>query len=211
MTQDCRVDFHCHTSPFSACSRQKAPELALAAIAAGLHVLFLTDHDYQWPEYDLAALRPAFPALTILAGVEIACLDGEHLLAFGLPEYRREPGFLTLAQALKLVHAAGGIGIIAHPFRFPQDRSWNHHQRLAGLPLDAVEVCSVNVPGPPGTELARQLAQELRVPALAASDGHEVEMIGRHYSLFPGPIHSVGDFVTAIRAGQGRTAGLEVI
>lgn len=95
-----RIDLHTHSSASD--GTQTPTELVVAAVAAGLDVLALTDHDTAdgWPEAAAAAEQHG---LTLLRGMEISTVhDGAsvHLLA-----YLCDPTEPRLAEALTRIRA----------------------------------------------------------------------------------------------------------
>jgi 3',5'-nucleoside bisphosphate phosphatase len=93
-----RIDLHTHSDRSDGTLTPR--EVVLAARAAGVDVLGLTDHDTAegWPEAREAALAVG---IELVPGMEISCQhDGRsvHLLAYYL-----DPGHRPLQEALRLV------------------------------------------------------------------------------------------------------------
>jgi predicted metal-dependent phosphoesterase TrpH len=93
-----RIDLHTHSDRSDGTLAPR--EVVLAARAAGLDVLGLTDHDTAegWPEARVAAEEVG---ITLVPGMEISCEHAGrsvHLLAYFL-----DPGHEPLREALRLV------------------------------------------------------------------------------------------------------------
>jgi len=101
------------------------PEIAAGAARAGADVVLLTDHD------TLEAKRRGeerwYGDVLVCVGEEVSPVGANHYLAFGLDEVI-DPG-LPPADVQAAVHAAGGIGFLAHPFSKGSERF-----RRAGMP-----------------------------------------------------------------------------
>src|SRR5512138_2025616 len=80
------VETHCHTSEHSRCSHVAAVDLVRRLCEAGIQIIVLTDHHYQWSEEELADLRrrAQLPEICrILAGQEVETYDFGHVLIYG--------------------------------------------------------------------------------------------------------------------------------
>ena len=92
-----RIDLHTHSRASD--GTQSPSELVAAAVAAGLDVLGLTDHDTTegWAE---AARAAEGSSLTLVRGLEISTrhVQGVHLLAYG-----PDPAYPPLAEALERI------------------------------------------------------------------------------------------------------------
>jgi predicted metal-dependent phosphoesterase TrpH len=76
-------------------------------------------------------------------------------------------------------------------------------ERIATLPLDAIEVRSVNLLEHE-QRLALQLAGNLGFGAVAGSDAHQLHDVGRYATEFDDPIQSMSDLQEAVRHGRFR-------
>lgn len=199
-----RVDAHLHTRRHSGCSRMDESRLIAQAIRRGLHAVVITEHHYQWPEDELAALRDAAgePAFTLLAGFEYTSEKGD-ILVFGL-EAREAADFKPggdPAAVLREAQARGAVCFAAHPTR----ERLGFDERIAGMPFDGLEVRSVNLQ-PHERRMALRLAAQLGIPPTASSDAHRIEDVGAHALSFDRPILSMADFVAAVREAKFRPA-----
>ncbi len=106
-----------HTHTFHSDGSQSLQELAQAARQAGIDVIALTDHNTQSGLMDRDGIE-ASTGLRIIAGMEWTTFYG-HMVTIGLQQYVdwRQVGQGDIEKGIHLVHEAGGIAGIAHPFR----------------------------------------------------------------------------------------------
>jgi predicted metal-dependent phosphoesterase TrpH len=195
-----RFDHHVHTSRHSPDSDIEPEELIASAREAGLDGVVITEHDYQWSDSELEGLRRRASGLVVLAGVEVSAREG-HFLVYGLPEDADvEPG-IELRALLEEVRRADAAIVAAHPFRWDQpfDAIIAEH----GVCFDALELVSNNIT-PETRRLTQAVLTRHPMGATGSSDGHQPEVVGCYYTEFPGSIHTIRDFVAALRSGRGR-------
>jgi len=143
-----------------------------------------------------------------------------HILAIGAP-----PGFQTsdVGELRERVLDAGGLLILAHPFRFyPSSlsllfpRAWHEPgewppERLAEHPLfemvDAVEAWNGRVM-PAQNRLAEACARIHGLPVVGGSDSHSAANLGRYATEFADEIETRDGLLAAIRAGRCRPVEL---
>lgn len=195
-----RIDLHVHTRRHSPCSSIDPAAVVPTAIQAGLQGVVITEHEYQWSQAELEALRrQSFaPEFLVLAGFEYRTLRGD-LLVYGLENEAYKdflPG-MTSRQATEKATALGGACIAAHPTRAGMDFDLAiADSRLAGL-----EVCSSNLQ-PHERRLAMKLAKSLEIPPVAASDAHAAKDIGRYATEFEAPVETGAGLQNALRNGR---------
>ena len=107
------IDLHTHTLPWSEDSNLKIPELIHQAKQAGLDGICLTEHVYFWNKDDLVKLSQEHDFL-LLPGAEIDTYEG-HILVFGVNKY--SPDMHRSKYLRHVVDEAGGVMILAHPYR----------------------------------------------------------------------------------------------
>src|SRR3972149_6909166 len=184
------IDLHTHTRPLSHDSLLTPDDLIEAAKAAGLDAVCLTEHDFVWdPEAarDLAR-RHSF---RIIPAIEVNTEDG-HLLAFGIDRYVY--GMHRIAELARLVEEAGAALVAAPPSRrqlpFPlrHDGDWSEALERAAANPAYRHVCAMETINGRGSErenaFARELCDRLGLPAVAASDAHQRDDIGRCATRF---------------------------
>jgi predicted metal-dependent phosphoesterase TrpH len=178
-----------------------------AAIAAGLDGLVFTEHDIFWPSGELKGLRAKYPSLVILNGIEVSTDEG-HLLVYGMTHRCLSDGYWSLPDLLDSTSDDGVYRAIAHPFRFDKDS--DHFAFLAGMPMDGVEVASINTDRR-GSRMAGELAEVGGFHRIASSDAHSVENVGRYYTVFEDSVCSESELVQALKARRSRPSHDKVV
>jgi hypothetical protein len=173
----------------------------------------LTEHDGFWNDDDIAALCRKHDFL-VLPGVEINT-EEEHLLVFGLKKWI--VGMTRAAFVMDLVEKAGGVVIVAHPFRRrilksedPENRRYYRElNRSCENPfygtVDAVEVANAR-----GSErqnaFSRELAQRMNLREVAGSDAHKTKDIGRVATFFEREVTTIEELIAELKTGRFRAA-----
>jgi len=199
------LDIHVHTRLHSPCSDIDPEALIRQAVKAGLDGLVITEHGYQWRQADLDDLveRSVEPSFLLMAGFEYTSLQGDMLI-YGLSAEQVRafvPG-LPPEDALEAVHHLGAVCVAAHPTRF----GMGFDERLLSLPFEGMETQSCNLQTHE-QRLAAQLASRVAIPAVAASDAHQLHSVGRYVTEFADPIQSIDDLQDSLRRGTFRPVG----
>lgn len=161
----------------------------------GLDALCLTDHDNMGWRHEIGALQ-AETGFPLFLGMEYLTLDGDFVV-FGL-DHVPAP-MLSATELLYLTERAGGIAIACHPYRDNGRGVGNKLLTLSGY----FGVEAFNGSTPPSQNLrALQAARMRGFPLFGAGDAHVVEKVGCFATRIPGPLTSLRDFVSAIRAGN---------
>jgi predicted metal-dependent phosphoesterase TrpH len=129
-----RIDLHTHSSASD--GTDTPAQLVAAAVAAGLDVLALTDHDTTAGWAAAAAARP--PGLTIVPGVEFSCVryepDGRrislHLLAYLVDPH--DPALQAEWQRLRESRRTRGATMVERLAADGYPISWAQVSALAG-------------------------------------------------------------------------------
>jgi len=176
------------------------------AAAIGLDGIVVTDHDTIEESRRAAALAPDY-GLVGIPGVEVSTAAG-HLLAIGVDE--RPRAGQPVAETVEMVRDQGGVAVVPHPFQ--RTRHGIHRRRLAGCPVDAIEVYNAWLFTGYRNRRARRFAARHGYPGLAASDAHSAPLIGRSYTELtidaPSRAAVDGDLVVdAIRSGSAAVHG----
>ena len=140
-----------------------------------------------------------------------------HIVAIGLDEY--PTGRVRARELRRMLDRAGGIGILAHPFRFvftihppvpphlyadgrPLPTSV---EEAAGHPVfklvDAVEVYNAHTRDNENY-LALEVARYLGMRMVGGTDAHGQEDIGSGVTVFEDGLANQDDLIEAIRAGR---------
>ncbi len=198
------IDLHVHTKRYSTCSAIDPDKLIKQAVNAGLSGLVITEHQYQWSEPELDALRntSGAPGFLVLTGFEYTSRRGD-ILIYGLEKVDADafPPGLAPDEAIELAAGLGGVCIAAHPTR----AGMGFDEAIFSLPFNAIEVASVNLK-PHEQRLAQKIAREAQKPAIAASDAHHLEQVGRYATEFMVPVQSSVDLQEALVHGRFRLA-----
>ncbi len=195
-----KFDLHLHTSRHSPDSVTDPFDLLRSARRAGLDGVVLTEHDYWWPDEELAELRAFAPDLVILSGMEVTGRGGD-VLVYGITDptpFFRGIGWIDLVRE---VHQQGGAAVAAHPNRWGQP-----FERLVAetaVELDGIEVLSNNMDEDLREKAADLLVRYPHFAQLGNSDSHDPATVGCCYTDFDADIRTATDLVTAIRGRKG--------
>ncbi|GIX48296.1 MAG: phosphotransferase [Candidatus Tectimicrobiota bacterium] len=204
------LDLHIHTSRYSADSSLCPQVLIREAKRRGLHGVVVTEHDCCWDRFQAQALAQEHGFL-FLRGMEVST-DLGHILVYGLETY--VPGIMRAETLRRVVEAAGGAMVAAHPFRRAFTRQFRNGrepmprslEEAARHPLfalvDGIEVCNG---GSADSEnrLAMEVCHYLGLTPVGGSDAHSEHGIGYYATRFEEGIASEADVVAALK--QGRT------
>ncbi len=222
-----RGDLHMHTAHSDGgCTTGEAPRApcpvyrtVLAAQAAGLDFIAVTDHNTTSQAEALAELQPAFPDLLLMTGREVTTFQG-HANVFGPTAFidfrlgsKSVPTVRALQQAVK---AAGGVFSINHPAVPSGEQCMGCGWTVPDTDYDAVQAIEVAnggnekalggfegvLSGVPFWEA--QLNQGRRITAIGGSDNHDAGIphdkpsaVGRPATV----IHAGGLSTEAVLAG----------
>lgn len=209
------IDIHTHTFPRSDDSLVSPEELMSRAKRAGLEGICLTEHDVFWPPIALEQLSKEY-GVTIFPGCEVTTEEG-HLLVFGLDRYVF--GMHRAAFVRDLVNRAGGVIVLAHPYRrvyragallregdYGDMIAQTSHHPVISL-VDAVEVFNGR-----GSEeengFAAELSRRSNLKGIGGSDSHQLTDIGTYATEFAHPVRNVVELVQEIKAGRFRPVAL---
>ena len=164
----------------------------------------LTEHRQHDFESDYSGLA-AEHDLVILKGSEVETEYG-HVLVFGVTEeLTRLLDFtridLPLAEVLSASEDQGAIAVPCHPGR-PRVGMFAHTDEL-GIP-EGVKIVEIYNGGSRDNEdqIALDNAKALGYLGTGGSDSHIVSHIGRCATRFEKDISSMGDLVSALKAGE---------
>jgi predicted metal-dependent phosphoesterase TrpH len=195
-----KFDHHLHTARYSPDSEIDPGELVRHARAIGLDGLVITEHDYQWGPGELSELAGLAAPLRVFSGAEVSAREG-HFLVYGLPSLEEVPPGVELAALLRAVRKHDAAIVAAHPFRW--DQPFDAIVARHGPVFDALELVSNNVSA--GTRSRTEaLLRTYPMRTTGSSDAHEIQTLGCYFTEFDRSIHSIQDFVTALREGRGR-------
>ena len=183
------ADLHMHTT-YSDGTGSVEEVLACAQERTDLAVIAITDHDTiegALRARDLAAHGGY--RFEVIVGEEISTHEG-HLLALFLERPVR-PG-LSIERSIELVHAQGGLAIVAHPFNrlflhSVQRRVMDRLLRQPDLHPDGIETLNGSFAGIGSSRVAMTLSRRLyRWAETGGSDAHTPTAIGCARTRFDG-------------------------
>ncbi len=198
-----KIDMHIH-SKNSRDASGTPKEIASYCRRQGLDGFAITDHNSigAWEEASTAAKE--FGLLYVRA-VEVSTKDG-HVLAYGVRD--AVPKGMAVNETIDRIHELGGVAVAAHPKRFPSGigLSLARSERF-----DGIEV--INGGSSSGSNRhARRIADSKGCAITAGSDAHELDQVGKAYTVFE-DVASEDGVIDAIRrrsstvGGRSRTFG----
>jgi predicted metal-dependent phosphoesterase TrpH len=181
-----RADLHIHTTYSDGLS---TPDQVLdAAVAAGLDVIAITDHDTlqgAWRVRERAAQRGC--PLEVVVGVEVTTASGAHLL--GLFVERPIGIYQPVELAIEAIVSQGGVCLVPHPLSplTPSLGKRSIEWLLAGgSPLAGVETANPTVAGRVTRGAVRRHNARWGLAESGGSDAHFPQRVGSAWTAFPG-------------------------
>lgn len=196
------IDLHCHTQEHSFDSTLPAAEFAAHVAGQGFSGMVLTDHEYLWPDEELAELRAqaGLPkSFLLLSGQEVrTAVEGivyGDILVYGARH--SFPDGTHPTEIFRHLHETGGFAIAAHPAA----TRWGMGEKLGSFPVLAAETWN----GRYGARMAEQsaeLAKRFQLPTVGGSDAHCWDDAAGGGTLFPTQPRNLDDMATMIREGK---------
>ncbi len=182
-----KLDLHVHTTKSPDAYTHPTKLISLCE-RAGLDGLAVTDHN---------VLATPMPGERILIpGMEISSRDG-HIIGLGLPEPL--PRGLSADETIDRIRELGGLSIIPHPYDL--FRSAVKPDRLTTRP-DAIEtINSASMLHTITWKRARVFARDEKLPAVAGSDSHIPQTVGRAFTIIDAESDDILSILDAIRNG----------
>lgn len=198
-----KIDMHIHTE-LGKDSIIRPEDLVPRAIEEGLDAICVTEHhDYALSEpLQQISLETGFP---IFRGLEYKAMEG-HLLIYGVPAGRGDlPPQMPMQTVIDWVLQRNGIAVPAHPYQ-PDLFGRCLGDRLRDLQhLTAIETLNGSATRAENSA-AEKVAAERWAAGIGGSDAHGPAGIGKAYTIFPEPVTSMAQLVTAIRNKTTSTA-----
>jgi predicted metal-dependent phosphoesterase TrpH len=190
------ADLHCHTSA-SFDSLASPAAVVQAAAARGLTHLAITDHERI--DGALAARDAAPPEVQVIVGQEVRTRGGDMIALY---IERAIPPGLTALDAAAAIREQGGIVGLPHPFdRFRASSGRRHSGKEWDALLeqaDYIESWNARMMIGDGNLRAAELAHQLGLPGVAASDAHTVMEVGIAYTMLRGQIRNAAELRAAL-------------
>lgn len=201
-----KIDLHVHTNPLSPDSFMSAEEAILAAREIGLDGICLTEHDRAWPLPEIESLREkhGFP---VFRGVEVMLQGGIEMLVFGLNlDFTT---LLQLADLRKMVTAANGFMVYAHPCRGLPELTAGDAEAALEATLGKVDITAVDaVEGHNGrnrdfqNQLALDMAARCGLRTTGGSDAHRTGEIGACVTVLERNVGTDGELLQELQTGR---------
>jgi hypothetical protein len=201
-----KIDLHVHTNPLSPDSFMSAEQAIETAKEIGLDGICFTEHDRAWQLSEIRLLREkhGFP---VFAGVEVMLRGGIEMLVFGLNiDYT---SLLQFSDLRKMVAAAKGFMVYAHPFRGLPELTVRDSAAALKITLGKVDITGIDaVEGCNGrnkdiyNQPALEMAARYDLKTTGGSDAHAVDEIGTCVTVFESSITTDEDLLNELKAGR---------
>jgi predicted metal-dependent phosphoesterase TrpH len=187
------VDLHVHTL-YSGDSSITPKRLVDALHAHSfLKTVAVTDHNTLEGYHYVSKLATVYSDILVLPGVEAATPYGE-LIIVGTEE---RPPFPALPESLvEFAEERGAVTIIPHPYRAPSGLA-DYAKRLKASAVEVYNPTAMSVQN----RMALQLAKEMGLPQIAASDAHTIDDLGAAYTKINAS-QNMEEILKAIKNGQ---------
>ncbi len=162
-----RGDLHIH-SKYSVDSKTEPDEIIRYAIQIGLRFISITDHN-SFRKYDS-------DKIIMVPGEEVSSKDG-HILALFIQE--EIPKGLSQEETVERIHEAGGLAVLAHPYRLVNGVGKN-----ALNVYDAIEIKNSRC-GRGCNNKAKDLSDRWHDGYSVGSDAHFLFEVGRVWMEMP--------------------------
>jgi predicted metal-dependent phosphoesterase TrpH len=204
------ADPHCHTTASD--GMVDPAELVAGALAAGLDMIAITDHDTMANAEEVFQ-RGTEAGLAVVKGQEVTTRwpAQTHVLGWFLEQ--PVPSGMTLLDTVSAIQEQGALAVIPHPF-MPTYFASCQPGMLARLievrPVDGLEVLHT-APSTPGRRRRLEAFYEANIERLGAALGGSDSHFGRHdlgvvVSEFPG--RTAEDFRSAVKERRTRPRAL---
>jgi len=209
-----KIDLHVHTNPLSPDSFMTADQAIETAKEIGLDGICFAEHDRAWQLSEIHLLREKhdFP---IFRGVEVMLRGGIEMLVFGLNiDFT---SLLQISDLRKMVTAAKGFMVYAHPFRGLPELAISDAAAASEITLGKVDIASIDaVEGCNGrnkdicNQRAMEMAARYGLRTTGGSDAHEVGEIGTCVTVLERRISTDAELLDELKAGRFTSAPFRV-
>jgi predicted metal-dependent phosphoesterase TrpH len=170
------MDLHIH-SAFSSDGREKPEDIVSHARKMGLAGVAILDHNEIRGSLRAYDICKEFDDFIVVRGVEVSTEAG-HIVAYGVDELI--PAQLTIEETAERIRDIGGIPVAPHPYRF-----WSG---IGGKSVTAKNFSAVEVQNARciarNNNRAMRLAKRLRLGQTGGTDSHDLDDIGKAYTVF---------------------------
>jgi predicted metal-dependent phosphoesterase TrpH len=205
-----KIDLHVHTNPLSPDSVMSAEEAIRTAKEIGLDGICFTEHDRAWQLSEIELLREKY-GFPVFRGVEVMLQGGVEMLVFGLNiDFT---SLLRLCDLRKMVIAAKGFMVYAHPCRGLPELTVSDSAAALGITLGKVDIASIDaVEGRNGrnedicNQPALEMAARFSLKNTGGSDAHAVGDIGTCVTVLERNITTDAELLNELKAGRFTSA-----
>lgn len=192
-----KIDLHIHTV-LGKDSIIQPVELVPIARQNGLDAICVTEHhayELSQPLEEISRIT-GFP---IFRAVEYKALEG-HLLIYGVKVGKGNlPSQMPMQGVIDWVHQRNGVAVPAHPYQknmFGQCLG-DRLRKLNGL--FAIETQNGSATTAENKK-AQKVADALKTGQTGGSDAHGPNGIGKAFTIFPHPIQSMVELISALKS-----------
>lgn len=202
-----KIDMHCHVKEGSIDSKVSLDEYITILKKNGFQGMLITDHNtYKGYRYWKNNMRgKKHTDFVVLKGIEYDTCDAGHIIIImpeGVKMRLLEVKGLPVSVLIDFVHKNGGILGPAHPCG-EKYLSYANTKRFFKSPelikrfdfFEGFNACESEV----SNEAAMKLATRYQKPAVAGSDSHKPECVGKAYTILPEYVTCETELITLIR------------
>ncbi len=184
-----KADLHVH-SMYSKDGKSTPQQIVDVALERGLGCVAITDHNEFCAHLDLLDEK----RIIIIPAVEVSSAEG-HIVALGVDKnIERDMG---IKETIDAIHAAGGIAIAAHPYRW-----WSGLGEKNVIPeFDGVEALNARSTLKHNKK-SKELSKSFGKIVTAGSDSHTPDCVGDTYITLPDDCKTWQDVIEALKAGN---------
>jgi len=193
-----KIDLHIHTI-LGGDSYIQPHDLVMRAQQVGLDAVCVTEHhSYTLSEpLEKISRSTGFP---IFRGLEYSAAEG-HILVYGVKAEKGDlPPGMRMQDAIDAVHTRGGVAVPAHPYQMDLLGGSLGDRVLELRDLIALEAINGSA-SLEENKRAMGAATRLDIQGIGGSDAHGIPTLGRAYTIFPEPINTEKELVSALKEG----------
>ena len=184
-----RADLHVHTC-YSEDGHTTLEELVDIARMRNLGCIAVTDHN----SFEAYEHLKDIEDIIFVPGEEVSSAGG-HIVALGIDRHIQSG--LSIKETVDLIHEAGGIAIVAHPYRM-----WNGIGPENIIPeFDGIEAMNARSV-PKDNRRSNKLAREFGKAITAGSDAHVPRKVGDGYVIIPDECRTWQDVIKVLKEGD---------
>lgn len=143
-------------------------------------------------------LKEINPEIPVILAEEIMTQDGGEIIGLFLTDM--VPPYISVAEALDIIHDQNGLALVPHPFCFFRGNTlWEDYRTEVIAGIDIVEGFNARVIYAKDNAAAREFAERNGKPFSVGSDSHHPKDLGRYW-LELEPFSTPEELMTSLRA-----------